>query len=197
MINQQKATKYNGFSEKPDLESLRRYPFQNLSSFDYYRFNSTKVKLVSFVWLDEILYDAEDQFQNIIKPFQWTFFDNLAACVSYLEMQLREQRYIFLITSGSLGNELFHAGLCSMNEMFAIYVYCAQLGSTLNWTRNYSCIRGVYNDSTKLANQIKRDCQNLQTLLNMQETENSVISKTTDEDQVRETFFFKEDLIVF
>ncbi|CAF1164795.1 unnamed protein product [Rotaria sordida] len=177
LTRQQKAIKNNVHSEKPDLETMRRHPCRNLSSFDYHRFHSPKSKLFSFIWLDEMLHDAEIEFHRIIEPFQWQFFDNISTCVSFIEMQLREQRYIFLITSGSLGKQLFYLGLCLTDQIFATYIYCAQLDPNSNWSRDYSQIRGVFNDSTMLAKQIKHDYQQLQSSL---ETFNSKWHTTTN-----------------
>ncbi|CAF3537887.1 unnamed protein product [Rotaria sp. Silwood1] len=184
LTDPQQAVKYNGHRVKLDLELLRRHPFRHLSSFDYHRFDAPKSKLFSFIWLDEMLHDSEIQLQHIIEPFQWQFFNNISTCVSFIEMQLREQRYIFLITSGSLGNELFFSGLCLKNQIFATYIYCAQLGPHLNWSRDYSQIRGVFNDSTMLANKIKQDYQQLQISLDTSNTKSHTTSNTTNENKM-------------
>ncbi|CAF0803813.1 unnamed protein product [Rotaria sordida] len=143
-----------------------------------------QAKLFSFIWLDEMLHDTEIQFQHIIEPFQWQFFNNVSSCVSFIETQLRERRYIFLITSGSLGHELFHSGLCLTDQIFASYIYCAQLDPNLDWSRDYAQIRGIYNDSTKLANKIKQDYKELQNSLNICETEWHTASNTTNENEI-------------
>jgi hypothetical protein len=105
--------------------------------------------------------------------------------MSFIETQLREQRYIFLIVSGSLGDELFVAGLCLMRQIFATYIYCAHLDSHLDWSRDYSEIRGIYNDSKILAKQIKQDFDKLQLTLGMDDTKWYTESKTTDQTQVK------------
>ncbi|CAF3544687.1 unnamed protein product [Rotaria socialis] len=184
LIHGQKRTKYDSNWEKFNLEFSRRHLFRNLSYFDYNGLDSPKNKSISFIWLDEILHDAEFQFQQIVEPFQWQFFDNVSSCVLFLEKQLREQRYVFLVTSGVLGKELFISGLCVMDQLFATYVYCAQLSPNLNWSRDYSKIRGIYNDSNKLAYQLKRDYKQLQAALGICETECYTVSKITNEKQI-------------
>jgi len=134
------------------------------------------------------LHDSDGEIDQIIKPFQWKFFDKVSNCVSFIETQLRAQRYIFLIVSGSLGNELFFADLCLMKQIFATYIYCAHLGSHLDWSRDYPQIRGIYNDSKILAKQIKQDFDKLQLSLEIRDTRWYTESETTDENQVRYTF---------
>ncbi len=184
MSHQQASVKLNRHQEKPTLEILRRYPFRNLSSFDYPRLDSSKIKSISFIWLDQILHDSQDELDQIIQPFHWNFFDQISTCMSFIERQLREQRYIFLIVSGSIGNELFLFGLCLIKQIFATYIYCAQLGSHLNWSQKHSQIRGVYNDSFKLAQQIKRDYNQLQNSLHITETNWDISSNTTQQNKV-------------
>ncbi|CAF4773338.1 unnamed protein product [Rotaria socialis] len=71
-----------------------------------------------------------------------------------------------------------------MDQLFATYVYCAQLSPNLNWSRDYSTIRGIYNDSNKLAYQLKRDYKQLQAALGICETECYTVSKITNEKQI-------------
>jgi len=184
LSHQQASVKLNQHQEKLTLEISRRYPFRNLSSFDYLRLDSSKIKSISFIWLDQILHDSQDELDQIIQPFHWNFFDQISNCMSFIERQLREQRYIFLIVSGSIGNELFLSGLCLIKQIFATYIYCAQLGSHLNWSQKYSQIRGVYNDSFKLAQQIKRDYNQLQNSLHITETDWDISSNTTQQNKV-------------
>ncbi|CAF1190170.1 unnamed protein product [Rotaria sordida] len=137
-----------------------------------------------FDWHANCIKQGYLQEEHIIEPFQWQFFNNVSSCVSFIETQLRERRYIFLITSGSLGHELFHSGLCLTDQIFASYIYCAQLDPNLDWSRDYAQIRGIYNDSTKLANKIKQDYKELQNSLNICETEWHTASNTTNENEI-------------
>jgi len=75
-----------------------------------------------------------------------------------------------------------------MKQIFATYIYCAHLGSHLDWSRDYPQIRGIYNDSKILAKQIKQDFDKLQLSLGIRDTRWYTESKTTDENQVRYTF---------
>jgi hypothetical protein len=184
LSQEQESVKLNYHGEKSSLELIRRYPFRNLSSFDYPRLDSSKIKSISFIWFDQILKDSQDDLDQIIKPFQWNFFDKISNCISFIEKQLREHRYIFLIVSGSIGNELFLSGLCLIKQIFATYIYCAQLGQHLNWSQRYSQIRGVYNDSSKLAQQIKQDYNQLQNFLNITENNWDITSNTTQQNKV-------------
>jgi len=136
--------------------------FRRILSFDYLNYDSRRVKSISFIWLDEMLYDPEEEFNKIIKPYEWNFFNNISECISFIEKQTRQQIYIFLIVSGTFGQELFVTTYCLMEQVFATYIYCAHLGPHSKWTKEYSQIRGVYNDSRKLVEHIKKDFNQLQ-----------------------------------
>ncbi len=144
--------------------------FQRLFSFDYVNYDCRRVKSISFIWLDEILYDSEGEFSQIIKPYEWNFFNNISECILFIEKQIRQQHYIFLIVSGTFGQELFLTTHCLMQQVFAKYVYCAHLGPHSKWTKEYSQIRGVYNDFVKLAQHIKRDYNQLKNSLEINST---------------------------
>jgi hypothetical protein len=58
--------------------------------------------------------------------------------MSFIDKQLREQRDIFLIVSGIIGDELFLTGSCLIKQIYAIYVYCIQLRRHLKWSPKYS-----------------------------------------------------------
>ena len=144
--------------------------FRHLRSLNYSRLNDFREKSVAFIWLDEILSDCEDRLHRIIEPFHWRFFDSVASCVPFIESQLREQRYVFLVASGTLGHELFLTPLSLMVQIFSAYIYCAHLGPHLQWSQDYARIRGVFNDPNLLANQIQQDYDPLRVLLNIDRT---------------------------
>ncbi|CAF1230623.1 unnamed protein product [Adineta ricciae] len=131
--------------------------FQDLSSFNYAELEKSKNKSVAFIWLDEMLTESPAEFDRLIEPFQWTFFTKIPICLAFIETQLREQRYVFLVVSGSLGNELFLTNVCLIKQLFATYVYCAHLSPNFQWTEDNSTIRGVFNDQNQLLKKIQMD----------------------------------------
>ncbi len=144
--------------------------FQRIFSFDYPNCDSSKLKSISFIWLDEMLYESDKKFYPIIKPLQWEFFDDISKCISFIRKQILQQNYIFLIISGTVGHELFLTKYIFMKRIFATYIYCTHIGPHSKWTEEYSQIRGVYNDPIKLAQHIKRDYNKLQKSLGINYT---------------------------
>ena len=165
-----------------------RCAFRRVTSFNYSSLDSEKIKSISFIWLDEILRDCDIQFQQLIKPFQWHFFNSVSSCVLFIEKQLRERRYIFLIASGKLGEELFFTAFCLMQQIFVAYIYCAHLGPNWNWSCDFPKIRGVYNDSKMLINQLKQDYEHLRTSLRITETNWDTESNTSNNNRVKFIF---------
>lgn len=136
-----------------------------------------------------MLNDCDSNFNDIIKPFEWNFFKEISICISFIEKQLREQRYIFLIVSGSIGNELFFSGLPLIRQIFATYIYCAQIHTHLYWAMKHSEIKGVFNDSNKLKQQIQKDFHHLENLLNINNNNWDIQFTTNNQNQVRKNLF--------
>ncbi|CAF1400563.1 unnamed protein product [Adineta steineri] len=178
---EQKTRKSNRQRTRFTFEWFEKQRFRYLSSFNYSQLDSSNHKSISFIWLDEILNDSDDELNQAIKPYQWNFFNRVSNCISFIERQLREQRYIFLIVPGTLGEELYSTGLCLIKQIFATYIYCAHLGSHLEWSRGHSEIRGVYNNSKTLANKLKQDIDKLELPLDEHETKWYTESYTTDQ----------------
>ena len=125
--------------------------------FDYHR--NLQTKGVAFVWLDEVLNAPDNNLNQIIEPYQWCFFNNISQCISYIEYQIRQKSEIFLVTSGALGYELFLTAYHFMAAIQFVYVYCSRLGLHEDWTRYYSQIQGVFNDSLALQKKIKQNLE--------------------------------------
>ena len=116
------------------------------------------------------------------------FFNNVSSCIPFIETQLRERRYIFLIASGQLGEELFLTASCLMQQIFVVYIYCAHLGPNWNWSRSFPKVRGIYNDSTMLINQLKQDYEHLRISLRIPETNWDTVSNTSNNQRVKSIF---------
>lgn len=129
--------------------------YRNLSTFRYRKV--PVFKSLSFIWLDEILNSCTDDLNETIQPFSWNFFENIFECLSFIENQVREEKQIFLVVSGSLGRQVFASGYEFMRTVSFVYIYCSQLGEHNDWIQTYSDIRGAFNDSSKLQRVIKAD----------------------------------------
>ncbi|CAF3006292.1 unnamed protein product [Rotaria sp. Silwood2] len=154
------------------LKSKRRYyrvelikarcVFSNLCSFEYLTVDNEKSTSITFIWLDELINDSTEQFKKIIEPFQWNFVNNISSCVSLIEKQLRQKSNIFLIVSGKFGEELFLTTFFLIQQVFSIYIYCAQIESNLKWSKGYLQIKGVYDNLNQLERRIEKDYQQFQ-----------------------------------
>ena len=122
-------------------------------------------KSLSFIWLDEILNSCTDDLNETIQPFTWNFFQNVFDCLSFIENQMREEKQIFLVLSGSLGRQVFASGYGFMRTVSFVYIYCSQLGQHNDWIQNYADIRGAFNDSLILQQAIKKDLESSSTWL--------------------------------
>ncbi|UJR38678.1 hypothetical protein I4U23_031344 [Adineta vaga] len=139
-----------------------RCVFSNIYSFEYLTIDNEKSSSFTFIWLDELINDSTEQFKKIIEPFQWNFFNNISSCISFIEKQLRQKSNIFLIVSGKLGEELFLTTVFLMQQIFSVYIYCAQIEPNLKWSKTHVQIKGVYNNLNQLQRHIEKDYQQLQ-----------------------------------
>ncbi|UJR07271.1 hypothetical protein I4U23_011559 [Adineta vaga] len=138
---------------------IKRCVFPNMCSFDYSIVDNEKSSSITFIWLDELINDSTEQFKEIIAPFQWNFVNSISSCVSLIEKQLRQKSNIFLIVSGKFGEELFLTTFFLMQQVFSIYIYCAQIEPNLTWSKGHLQIKGVYDNLNQLGRRIEKDSQ--------------------------------------
>lgn len=117
---------------------------------------------LSFVWLDDLSTSADDYLNEIIQPYIWNCFHNVADCLAFIETQVRERSQIFLVASGSLGYELFISANRLVSAVSFVYIYCSQIGRHTHWTRNFEQIQGVFNDSLILGKQVQANMEHAQ-----------------------------------
>ena len=110
-----------------------------------------------------MLTSCDSDFEEIIRPFTWNFFNDVHRCLVFLRTRLPKPNPIFLIASGSLGYEFLASSDPLSSRCSFVYIYCAQLGRHEHWVKDCSQVRGIFNDSLKLSQQIKADLgKNLQ-----------------------------------
>lgn len=137
-----------------------------------------KSQTIKFYWLDELITDSNDKFNEIIQPLTCEYFNDITLCISSIDKELRQNSYIFLIVSGKFGEELFSTVVSLMRQMFSIYIYCAQINPNLKWSKNFSGIKGVYDDLYKLQVHVQHDYQQLRNSLSIVQNPNQVRYKT-------------------
>lgn len=120
------------------------------------------MKSISFIWFDQILTDCESQFHELIKPYQWTFVNERNELMCFIENEIRKKHLIVLIVSGSMGNDLMISGSNLIDQIYSIYVFCARIETHSQWANNYQQIKGIFNQSNKLQQQIQKDFHQIQ-----------------------------------
>lgn len=153
---------------------LNQCAFNNHRSFNYSKLNSKKNQSIKFIWLDELINNSNEQFNEIIQPFKCEYFNDIPLCISFIEKELRRNSQIFLIISGKFGEQLFLTIYFLMKQIFSVYIYCAQIDPNFKWSRGYPEIKGVYDDLIKLQQNIQQDYQQLQNSFNNIQNQNQV-----------------------
>lgn len=154
---EERSIKGNEIEGKREFYLTQRYSFRNVSTFNYEKHRSKEMNSISFIWFDQMLNDCETDFNEMIKPYQWNFFNDRIECMSFIENELRKKHLILLIVSGSIGNDLFISGSTLIDQIYSIYVYCAQIDTHSQWATKYKQIKGIFNQSNKLKEQIEKD----------------------------------------
>lgn len=79
-----------------------------------------------------------------------------------------------------------------MQEIFAAYIFCAHLTAHQTWSQDYRQIRGVYNDSLLLLNQIGEDYRLLQISSDIDRSEPQSTANTNENSPVSSNSFRTE-----
>lgn len=134
-----------------------------MCSSEHLKIDTHKSSLITFIWLDQLINTSTDKFKKIIEPYQWNFSNTISSGISLIEKQLRQNANIFLIVSGQFGEELFLTTFFLMQNIYSVYIYCAQIEPNLKWSEGHLQIKGVYDNLDKLQQRIEEDYQELQT----------------------------------
>ena len=98
-----------------------------------------------FVTLDGLQLDTRNVYDKISGTFQWEHCEvQEDRCVSFIHDECEKKR-VFLIASGSLGQHLVPK-IHNLPQVYAIYIYCANLEFHQKWAQQYQKIRVVCNN---------------------------------------------------
>ncbi|CAF1067051.1 unnamed protein product [Rotaria sordida] len=114
--------------------------------------------IYSLVWLDSRLdIDEYIHIQESLGLFidHFQIFNESDPCEEYIKLTSVDVQ-IILIANGNLGEQLI-LRIHQLQQIFAIYVYCMNIESHENWTKQYKKIHGVHNQLDNLINHIKTD----------------------------------------
>ncbi|UJR31250.1 hypothetical protein I4U23_018752 [Adineta vaga] len=107
-----------------------------------------KFKGFKFVTLDGLVVATRDIYDKVSGTFKWEMCESQTErCVKYIQDECANKR-VFFITSGSLGRDIVPK-MHDLPQVYAIYVYCADLKFHLTWARSYSKVRVICNDDDR------------------------------------------------
>jgi len=102
-------------------------------------------KGLQFVTLDQFQIETRDIYDEVSGTFQWEMCAGQTdACITHIREKCSNKR-VFLVTSGSLGRIVVPA-VHDLSQVYAIYIYCADVVSNREWSKNYSKVRVVCNN---------------------------------------------------
>lgn len=119
---------------------------------------SKSVQNFLLIWLDTNINETHQDFQSCLQELRKTVvtlktFTNVNVCIDYLKTVDEEK--IFLITSGSLGQQivpLIHA----LPQIDTIFIFCQNVDFHRLWAKDWSKIEGVYCTITSICNLLKK-----------------------------------------
>jgi len=125
------ATSHSSASGQKALTPLPEQPI-DLSTFKGFK----------FVTLDPLQLETREVYDAISGTFQWEMFENQDdRCIGSIRDDLKNKR-VFLISSGSLGAKIVPQ-IHDLPQIYAIYVYCANVKYHQEWAQKYPKIRVV------------------------------------------------------
>lgn len=105
-------------------------------------------KGLTFGMLDDLQLETREVYDQISGTFQWEMFKNQDdRCIKYVREQCANKR-LFIITSGSLGRKVVPV-IHDLPQVYAIYIYCADVKHNQEWAHKFTKIRVVCNDDDR------------------------------------------------
>jgi len=98
-----------------------------------------------FVTVDQFHLETRDIYDEISGTFQWEMCGSEDdRCIKYIRDECTNKR-VFLIPSGTLGRKVVPVAH-DLPQVYAIYIYCADVVSNREWSKKYSKVRVVCNN---------------------------------------------------
>ena len=124
-------------SSKPVSKVLTPLPAQTIDLSTFKNFK--------FVTLDSLQIETRDVYDQISGTFKWEMCESQEdRCIDVIQTICAGQR-VFLISSGGLGAKLVPK-IHDLPQVYAIYIYCADVEYHSKWTKKFSKIRVVCNN---------------------------------------------------
>ena len=102
-------------------------------------------KGLKFVTLDGLQIETREVYDEISGTYQWEMCESqVDRCVTYVTEQCADRR-VFLVASGSLGRQVVPK-IDKLPQVYAIYIYCADVTANRAWADNHPKVRVVCNN---------------------------------------------------
>lgn len=107
-----------------------------------------KFKGFKFVTLDRLQITTRTSYAEVSGAFKWDVCeDQVDHCINLIQNQYADRR-VFLISSGSLGSQIVPR-IHELPQVYAIYIYCANVKFHREWANKYHKIRTVCDNDTQ------------------------------------------------
>jgi hypothetical protein len=98
-----------------------------------------------FVTVDPCQLETREIYDEVSGTWQWEMCESQDdRCIQYIRDECTNKR-VFLVTSGGKGRKVVPA-VHDLSQVYAIYIYCADVVSNREWSKNYSKVRVVCNN---------------------------------------------------
>jgi len=105
-------------------------------------------KGLQYSMVDNLQLETREIYDEVAGTFQWEMFkDQDDRCIKYIRDECVNKR-VFLISSGGLGRKVVPA-VHDLSQVYAIYIYCADVVSNREWSNKYTKVRVVCNDDDR------------------------------------------------
>ncbi|CAF2614660.1 unnamed protein product [Rotaria sp. Silwood2] len=107
--------------------------------------NLATFKDLKFITLDDLLVETREIYDDISGTFEWEMCQNQEdRCINYIRDKCTNNR-VFFITSGGLGKSIIPK-IHDLPQVYAIYIYCADVLYHQGWACKFSKVRVVCNN---------------------------------------------------
>lgn len=111
---------------------------------------------LKFIMLDSFVFESNPIQDDISGTYRWEICrTDTIYCLNYIRNECRRKR-VFLISSGSQGCEIV-PNIHDLPQVYAIYIYCADIERHNRWASKYSKVRIVCDDEKVLLPQFAVD----------------------------------------
>ncbi|CAF0873595.1 unnamed protein product [Rotaria sordida] len=131
-INAASSSSSSAASSGPKL--LKPLPAQTVDASTFKGFK--------FVTLDSLQVETREVYDKISGTFQWEMCESQDdRCINFIRNECVNKR-VFLVSSGGLGQKVVPE-IHDLPQVYAIYIYCANVKFHQTWTKKYSKVRVV------------------------------------------------------